>query len=1015
MDYGGASEHPPSSLRLPRMRSNVSAAFLALVLAVPWALSGCDNPACVFGGDCSPGGSGGAVGTLAANVPEDGQILRTNVPRIDRFAPIGDAVDPKSPIVIVFSESISPATLSFAFELRQVQFGAIPLQASSLVGDGRVLVMFPLTDLMLGAAYQVAFREDVQVGDRTGQAIVQPSDRVVGSFTVAATAPTLPSVVLTYPDEAEVGLPDSSEIVVVFSRAMDAATVNDASFEVEVNGAPPPFDPPAQPLTVPGFGTDTRVFRWRSLDDENQSASLGTDATVTLQLSPTTARIEDVDGNELPLQTTSFHTLPFSAPLSATITSFPADAIGIDALVGPANLAVQVDLVDAIAGDELGVYIFGIQPEDVTAPRMVALFRAVTIVDPPGSFTFTAAELNLVLSTSPLAGRVRDGTIAMAFRVKRGDLESPVRMIDVDPLISGAQGPVLDTVAPVLIGMGAAGTTVGTFVSDQRDVVLVGKSSESLRGAFVTTPLGDNEFDPGNVPIVVGSDSETGVFMTAPVPLGILADTDEPLTYSMTIYDRALNLGGTATGTFVQRGAAASGLPRPFAQVAVEVYDARTLAPIVGAQVLAHEDDLGSLFVLGSFTTDVNGRALVDPALVGRTVVTVVHNGYDLFTFDGVPTDQVSIPLTPSAQAATTIGGTVTSVDPQVNAYQRRVADTRFPQPGETLFNVSTCSPDTNNQQFVCNFGPAPIRPREVGAITGMAVLAPSSLALWAAPTFLHGFGLRLPLADVVPGLAQTTRVSLDRLNIPGGIDEELIPLDVMPHALTTTAWPNLNGAPRIRVEGLVPGLRGPLTVGQGVAFLFGGPSSYAVRAAYPGLADPFEDDPRDQLGRLVTDGTLQADLFLRAEVLADSGARGIDRPRLSGTDNILIPPDPPAFGAVPLAVNPGGAAFDVSFVDVLRDADAQMGLHRVTLTDTAGRRWTVWRLDDPDAAGPETIAHLPVANIGDPFPLAGATVSGTTSSWSWTFFDPSLLLWSDVEREFERAAHSAIETLTVP
>ncbi len=996
------------------MRSTVPAAFLALVLAVPWALSGCDNPACVFGGDCSPGASGGAVGTLAASVPENGQILRTNVPRIERFAPLGDEVDPKSPIVVVFSESISPATLSFAFELRQVQFGALPLQASALVGDGRVLVMFPLTDLMLGATYEVAFRDNVEVGDRTGQAIVQPSDRVIGSFTVAATVPTLPSVVLTYPGEAEVGLPATTEIVVAFSRPIDATTVDDASFEVEVGGVAPPFDPPPQPITIGGLATDTRVFRWRSIDDEGLRASLGTDVQVTLQLSPTTARIEDVDGNQLPLQTTSFHTLPFSAPLAATITSFPADAIGIDALTGPANLAIQVDLEDAVAGDELGVYIFGIEPGTQPEGRLVALFRTVTIVDPPGSFTFTAAELNLALSTSPLAGRVRDGTISMAFRVKRGELESPVRMIDVDPLIAGAQGPFLDTVAPVLIGMGASGTAVGAFASDLRDVVLVGKASEALRGAFVMTPLGDNEFDPGNVPTVVGSDAETGIFMTAPVAVGVLADVDEPLTYSMTIYDRALNSGGTAAGTFVQRGAAASGGPRPFAQVAVEVFDANTLAPVVGAQVLAHEDDLGSLFVLGSFLTDVNGRALVDPALVGRTVVTVVQTGYDLFTFDGVPTDQVSIPLRPSAQAATTIGGTVTSVDPNVNAFQRRVADTRFPQPGETLFTVSTCSPDTNNQQFVCNFGPAPIRPREVGAITGMAVLAPASLASWAAPTFLHDFGLRLPLADVV-AVAQTTRVSLDRLNEPGVTDEELLALDVTPHGLTTSAWPNLDGVPRIRVEGLVPGLRGPLTVGQGVAFAAGPPASYIVRAAYPGVADPFEDSPRDLLGRLVTDGTLQADLFLRAEVVADDGARGIDRPRLSATDNLLTPPDPPVFGAVPLAVNPAGAAYDVAFVDVLPDSSGQAGLHRVTLTDVAGRRWTVWRLDDPDASGPETIAHLPLASVGAPFPLAAGTVSGTISSWSWTSLDPSLFLWTDVEREFELAAHSAVATLTVP
>ena len=821
------------------MRSTVPArrapaAFLAFVLAIPWALSGCDNPACVFGGDCSPGGSGGAVGTLAANVPEDGQIVRALIPRIERFAPQGAEVDPKSPIVIVFSESMSPATLGFAFELQQTGFGSIPLQASALVGDGRVLVMFPLTDLMPSGQYTVRFRNNVHVGDRTGQEVVQPEDQVVGSFTVAATAPTLPEVILSYPFDTETGLPATTEITVVFSRPMDAGTVDDSSFQVEVAGVAPPFDPPPQPVTISGLATDTRVFRWRSIDDQGQRASLGTDQPVAVELSPTAARILDTDGNQLGLHTFSFRTMAFSAPLAATITSFPADAIGINAITGPADLAIQVDLEDALAGDELGVFIFGIQPENVQAPLLVALFRSAIVVDPPSSFTFTAAELNLVLNASPLAARVRDGTIALAFRVKRGDVESPVRLLDVDPLAAGPQGPFLDTTAPVLYGLGTTGTSVGTFASDLRDVVLVGRASEALRGVYVTTPLGDNEVTPGEVPPVVGSDAESGIFIAGPVPVDILTPLDQPLSYSLTIYDRALNSGGTATGSFSQRGAASNGFPRPFMQVMVEVFDATTLAPIEDAEVLSHEDDFGSLFLLGSWPTGPDGRATVDPALVGRTVVTVRKTGYDLFTFDGVPTDQVSIPLQPSAQAGASVAGTVTSIDPSVNAYTRRVGDTRFPRPGETLAAVSSCSFDTNDQRFECTFGPAQVRSRELGAITGMAVLPPSSALLWTAPSFLRSFGMRLPLADLGPGVPQANLiVALDRLDVPG-IDEELQAVDAPPHVLTTIAWPDLNGDPRIRVEGLVPGLRGPLTVGQGLAFGAGlPPSTYAVRAAY--------------------------------------------------------------------------------------------------------------------------------------------------------------------------------------
>lgn len=992
----------------------VAAAVLGAVLLAGF-LGGCDNPACVFGGDCSPGAQGGALGTLSASVPENGQILRAGVPVVQRFLPNDEEVDPKSPIVLVFSEAMSRATFDAAFAIEQVGFGTIPLQAASLIGDGRVLVLFPITDMTLGAQYNVIYREGVQIGDRTGQAVVQPADRIVGSFTVAAAVPAQPSVVLTYPGDAETGLAPTTELTVVFSRPIDPATITDASFLVEVDGAPPPFETDPQPLNISGFATDTRVYRWRMLGADGQRASLGTDSEVSVELSPTTARIEDTTGGDLPLNAFSFRTLPFSAPTAAAITSFPTDAIGIDDVSGAADLAVQVDFLDAVAGDEIGVFVFGVQPEDVEAPLTIALFRSATVVDPPASFTFTAAELDLVRTTSPLAARVRDGTLAMAFRVKRGALESPVTLLDVDALANGAQGPVLDLTAPTLVGIGTSGTGVGAYASDARDVVVVGRASEALRGASVTTMLGDNEIVPGEIPQVVGSDATSGVFVAAPVRLGVLQPSEQPLTYSLTIYDRALNAGGTATGTYVQRGAAASGFPRPFSSVQVEVYDAATLAPVAGAEVYTHEDVDGSVFEVDADVTDVDGRAVLDPALIGRTLVSVRRAGYDLFTFDGVPSDTVSIPLAPTLQAGATVGGLVASVDPSVNTYTRTVGDTRFPRPGETLAPVSSCNFDGIDQRFECSFGPATIRSRELGAITAMAVLPPSSALLWTAQTFLRSFGLRLPLADQVAGAAQTTAVVMDRLDT-AGTDEELLPVDVPAQVLTTSAWPTLSGTPRVRVEGLVPGLRGPLTVGQGLAFGAGlPPSTYAVRAAYPGIADPVADGGTDLVGSLVENGTLEADLFLRVEVLDADGARGIDRPRLSGGGLTLTPPDRIEFGVAPIALNLTGLAYDVSFPDVLPDAEGQPGIHRLTLTDSAGRGWTVWRLDGADADGPDVVVHLPLASLGEAFPLAPGDLDALASSWSWTAFDPTSFLWTDVEREFERAAHSAPAVLTVP
>ncbi len=992
--------------------------LLGVALAASF-LSGCDNPACVFGGTCAPGGIGGALGTLSASVPENGQILRAAAPTVERFAPMGNAVDPATPIVIVFSEAMSSTNLNIAFQLSQVDLGGmLPLGATTLVGDGRVLVLFPIMSLMPGAQYNVEYRENVTIGDRTGQALPIPANRIAGSFTVAATTPTAPSLVLTFPSNSQTGLPATTEITTVFSRPMDALTVDDLSFVVQAGGVDPEFDPIAQPVTytlgmVPV--TDTRVFRWRALDDAGERASLGTNVDVTVEFSPLGAPMSDTTGVDLPPAMLSFRTLPFSAPIGVTITSFPPDAIGINAISGPADLAVQVDFVDAQVGDEIGVFVFGVQPEVVEVPLTIALFRTATITDPPSSFTFTAEELDLVRNTSPLSARFRDGTLGMAFRVRRGSLESPVRVLDIDPSANGVQGPLLDTVAPTLIGVGGLGTGMGTMVSDARDVVLVGRASEELRAAFVSTMLGDNEVKPGEPPHVVGSDAGTGFFIAAPIRVGILQDGEQPLNYQLTLYDRALNVSGTSMGTYTQRGAAAAGFPRPFLSVNVEVFDAHTLAPVAGADVYSHEDVDGSIFQAGSAVTGPDGRATVDPALIGRTLVTVRRAGYDLFTFDGVPTDTVSIPLQPSAPGGATVGGVVATLDPLIQSYTRTLGDTRFPRPGETLAAVGSCAFDGIDQRLECSFGPAQIRSRDLGGVTAMAVLPPASALSWSAQIFLRSFGLRVPLPEQAPGTLQTIAVVMDRLDVPG-TDEELLAIDVPAHGLLTAAWPMLPTAPRIRVEGLVPGLRGPLTVGQGLAFSAGlPPSTYGVRAAYPGIADPISDDGREAVGSLVANGTIEPDLFLRAEAVAANGSRGVDRPRLSTTDMTLSPPAAQTFGPAPIGLNITGEAFDVRFSDTLTDVEGQPGIHRLSLLDSAGRRWTVWRLDAPDVAGPDVVVHLPLTMVGEPFPLAAGQLTATASSWSWPDFDTTSFLWTDVDREFERAAFSAPTTIDSP
>src|SRR5207302_9034700 len=144
---------------------------------------------------------------------------------------------------------------------------------------------------------------------------------------------------------------------------------------------------------------------------------------------------------------------------------------------------------------------------------------------------------------------------------------------------------------------------------------------------------------------------------------------------------------------------------------------------------------------------------------------------------------------------------------------------------------------------------------------------------------------------------------------------------------------------------------------------------------AYPGAADGIADTPMDQLGSLVVNGTIGPDLQLRAEVVDAAGNRGGVRPRFSHLPSMGVPnvvPAPPALSATPATLDPGGIALDLSFADVFPDSlGLPSGLYRVTVVDGAGRAWTIWRLDQPDAAGPDAVVHLPF--LGGVFPLAAA------------------------------------------
>ena len=98
-----------------------------------------------------------------------------------------------------------------------------------------------------------------------------------------------------------------------------------------------------------------------------------------------------------------------------------------------------------------------------------------------------------------------------------------------------------------------------------------------------------------------------------------------------------------------------------------------------------------------------------------------------------------------------------------------------------------------------------------------------------------------------------------------------------------------------------------------------------------------------------------------------------------------------------------GGDSYDLVFTNALLDPPTgQPGLYRVTLTDEEGRRWHLWRLDqDVDPAG-DVLVHVPDVAAGGGTALADGSIAFEVATFAWPDFDPTALLFTDVEREYD-------------
>lgn len=1034
---------PPTRARrtLPLLLRTAAGALL-LAGGGAW-LGGCDNPACVFSGNCnSGGGGGGGGGTTDPNssgvvFPVDGEWIVDGAPRFDAVLPT-DTANTTSPLLLLASESLNPASVSGAFRLVEQSdtgMGTTTSLSAALTGDGRALILRPMGALAPGSTYDIEFTSSAVVRDLTGVALVKPVSNLVGSFSVSTQPANAPQLVGSWPRDNATNMSAIGEIVVVFDRPMNSATVDASSFVVTVDGSA------LSPTTVPevlrpgGGAPESRVYTWRHVDADGVPIPLTAGGTVRVDLSPSGHAITDVSGTALANTTIDFQLAPFSLPASAEILTDPSDAIGIEHLVGSMPLMVQVDFPEPTqAGDVLHIDLFGI---GVTSGLNSYLPRTFSPAAASSSVVLGPSELGLVTTADPLLAVFADGEVGFAFRLMRGSAVTPVRLLDTDAASEGIQDPVLDTVAPEFDAFGSQGNDSNTFRSDLFDLAVVGRASETLRSVEVTATVDVNgtpqTFTNGQIPTLPGSNAD-GLFVAAPIPGTSFEEVEgSPVQIGVRLYDRALNQSPDLTAAYVRRGIVGGGVP-PLGVVTLRAYDAGTVEPVAGAMVFLHVLADGGgvggtgtvVHALGPFATDSDGVARISVPPQGDLLFTVDATGYDLFSLESARTRLVDVPLVPTPIPTALLRQAITSPAQELDALQRVGADSRRAPLGLAAVLEMTCTTDPFTQSVTCITLPdlelagyllAAGRP---GAFTFLGLDTPSAPQNFDPETYLQAFLYSYPRAGLeASAMALSNTAPLGPFLADLGDPEELA-LAAPPFQVDATDVAGFTSDPQpdVRVEGSSPGVADPVVLGFGTAFDLDGNLVWDVLSAYPGAVDPIQGTGGDELGRYVRSGTVDDLLRVAVELTDVSGARTALRPSIGSS--------PPTTALVALDVpellspvnGTGGTTFDVVLRHVL--ASDQPGIYSAELREIfpqtgPGRGWRLWRVIPAGFASSEVRIRVPNITALGGTPLVATQLSVRGDVRSYADLDVASFAWTELARRAERSAASATRLVTNP
>jgi hypothetical protein len=919
-------------------------ALLLSVLCL--SLAGCDNVAKAFGPGATPDPGTGTAESKIQIVREAGDA-KNGRPTVKNVAPKGSAWPTTVPIVIEFSESIyensilpTSSTAQDARIILRVKGTTQPITCIyDFVAQGRVLVMRPGTGLtnQNNPVYEVVMFPDGTDVDGV-PFLVSGTETVLAEFECNQSDTIHDGRILTtYPRDNARDANRETAYYVFFDRPVNAISLTANNLLVRPRGGSALAGAAAPVLQVLNED-DGRIIRF--VPDDALAA--GTEYQLVVDDTLTFGADGTLDfGGRTPYAI--FNTVRPQAPTAVHVgnpTTGFADKINRN---NYDTLTLKVTTpADAEVGDRVVARIYGGDRSTAPTGDLAQIERTATVT--------TAGAHEVTIDFTGLLGTLArpkfdDGSVTFCAQMQRGSEHSGFAQSD------SADLPLFDITPPTMVTAGAAASASGTDIyTDQEYLAYYGVASEQVHSA----DLVDGTAQTAEM---FGAASD-GSFLIKPVLLGRLT---APRSYGILLTDLAGNVAvAEATGNIVQRGVITGTIA---GTLTVEAYDHTTLAPIANATVLVDpgvplKPAVGQL--VG--TTNASGRATFTGLGGSQYTVTIVRAGYDLVTLYATGASFVSLPLRPTTGATASLRGNILF---QASGGARAlVGSSAIDDPLALSVLTSANAPTTIPETAI-----VPNRPQLIAAFGGL-------FEATSVPTFnligyqMLGPALITPTAPVAPAAAGTTVQTSIPLISSAALATSL-PAAFSVDFAQATGLDTANlvgGGPLVRAMLSVQGFGQQVANGAGLATLGSG-ASYHVNATFGSIAT---------LGF----GSFGATNLIACQARDTAGRVSRYREVVNsfvGVPVMILIADVPA---IPAVSSPSGAITGspaVTFEDRLDPASATVGspiaIAEISAVDGAGRKWTVFQVDNDAASGVKTVQ----------FPdLATPNVAGLQSG-SWT------------------------------